>query len=171
MTGDGKVDVIGCGSAGVYVSLNQGNDKFGPVTKVVDNFGVNQGWQVNQHPRFIADLTGDHCGDIVGFGAAGVYVSYNDGKGGFSAAKLVLNNFGVDQGWQVSKHPRFVVDLTGDGCADIIGFGENQTYVAFNDGKGGFGAVKPLTSTFAFNNGEWGVDKTVRWLANIDQNR
>ena len=99
------------------------------------------------------------------------HVSYNDGKGGFSAAKLVLNNFGVDQGWQVSKHPRFVVDLTGDGCADIIGFGENQTYVAFNDGKGGFGAVKALTSTFAFNNGEWAVDKTVRWLANLDQNR
>ena len=171
LTGDGKVDVIGCGFAGVYASLNQGGDKFGEVKLVVENFGVNQGWQVNQHPRFIADLTGNRCGDIVGFGGAGVYVSYNDGKGAFSPAKLVLDNFGVQQGWQVSKHPRFVVDLTGDGCADIIGFGENQVYVSFNDGKGGFGPVKALTSTFAFNGGEWAEDKTVRWLANIDQNR
>ena len=171
LTGNGKVDVIGCGGAGVYVSLNQGGDKFGPVTRVVDNFGTNQGWQVNQHPRYIADLTGDKRGDIIGFGSAGVYVSYNNGGGTFQPAKLVLNNFGVEQGWQVNKHPRFVVDLTGDGCADIIGFGEGQTWVSFNDGKGGFGPARALTNTFAFNNGEWDVDKTVRWLSNLDQNR
>lgn len=167
LTGSKRVDVIGCGAAGVYVSLNQGNDQFGPVTRVVDNFGTDQGWRVDQHPRYIADLTGDGKGDIIGFGAAGVWVSINNGKGTFQPAKFALNNFGVEQGWRVDKHPRFVVDLTGDGCADIIGFGESQVWVAFNDGKGGFGAARALTSTFAFNNGEWSVDRTVRWLANL----
>jgi len=171
LTGDGRVDVIGCGAAGVYASLNQKNGTFGPVNLVVNNFGTNQGWQVNQHPRYIADLTGDGRGDVIGFGDAGVWVSYNNGNGTFQPAKFVLDNFGVQQGWSVSKHPRFVVDLNGDGCGDIIGFGENQVWVSFNDSKGGFKPIRALTSTFAFNGGEWAVDKTVRWIANLDQNR
>jgi len=171
LTGDKSVDVIGCGAAGVYASLNQGNDQFGPVNRVVDNFGTDQGWRVDQHPRYIADLTGDGVGDIIGFGFGGVWVSYNNGNGTFQPAKFVLNNFGVEQGWQVNKHPRFVVDLTGDGYADIIGFGEDQVWIAYNDGEGGFGPAQALTSTFAYNNGEWGVDRTVRWLANLNQNR
>jgi len=168
LTGNSKVDLIGCGNAGVYVSLNQGSGAFGPIHLVVNNFGVQQGWRVDKHPRYIADLTGDKRGDIIGFGEAGTYVSYNNGDGTFQEAKFVLNNFGVQQGWQVSKHPRFVVDLTGDGCADIIGFGESNVYVAYNDGKGGFGPVKTLTSDFAYNGGKWAVDKTVRWLANLE---
>jgi hypothetical protein len=171
LTGDGKVDVIGCGGAGVYASLNNGNGTFGSVKLVVNNFGTAQGWQVNQHPRYIADLTGDGRGDIIGFGAAGVWVSYNNGDGTFQPAKLVINNFAVQQGWQVSKHPRYVVDLTGDGCADVIGFGESNVYVSFNDGKGGFGPVQTLLSNFAFNGGQWSEDKTVRYLANLSRSR
>ena len=171
LTGDGKVDIIGCGNAGVWTSLNKGDGTFGPISLVLRNFATSQGWKVNQHPRFIADLTGDKRGDIIGFGAAGVWVSYNNGNGTFQAAKLVVSNFGVNQGWQVAKHPRFVVDLTGDGRADIIGFGENQTYVSFNNGKGGFGPVITLTSEFSFSGGKWAADKTVRWLANLNQVR
>jgi len=171
VTGDGKVDIIGCGAAGVYVSLNQGNGAFGPVTLVVSNFGTGQGWHINQYHRCVADLTGDKKVDVIGFGAAGVYVAYNNGDGTFQPAKIVLSDFGVAQGWKVSKHPRYIVDLTGDGCADIIGFGETAVYVAFNDGKGGFRPVEALISNFAFNNGEWSEDKTVRCLANWVQNR
>ena len=89
----------------------------------------------------------------------------------FQPATFVLDNFSVKQGWQVDKHPRFVVDLTGDGRADILGFGGSYVYVSFNDGKGGFGPVKQLTQTFAYNNGEWSLDKTVRYAANLVQGR
>lgn len=154
LTGDGKVDVIGCGTDGVYVSLNTGDGTFGPVNLVVKSFGTKQGWKVDKHPRFIADLTGDKRGDVIGFGKAGVYVAYNNGNGTFQPAKFVLSNFGVQQGWQVNKHPRFVVDLTGDGRADILGFGENSVFVAYNDGKGGFPSVRTLTSEFPFSGGK-----------------
>jgi len=167
LTGDGRADVIGCGDAGVYASLNNGSGSFGSVNLVLNNFGTAQGWQVDKHPRYIADLTGDKRGDIVGFGDAGVYISLNNGNGTFQPAKLAINNFGVAQGWQVAKHPRFVVDLTGDGRADIIGFGENSVYVSYNDGNGNFGPVKTLINEFAFNGGQWSEDKTVRWLANL----
>ena len=72
---------------------------FGPVNLVAKNFGTAQGWKVDQHPRFLADLTGDKRGDIVGIRGGGVYVSYNNGDGTFQPAKFVLNSFCVQQGW------------------------------------------------------------------------
>jgi len=171
LTGNGRVDMIGCGDPGVYVSMNDGNGNFGNANKVLDDFGTQQGWQVSKHPRFIADLRGTKRGDIIGFGDAGVYVSFNNGNGTFQPAAFVLDNFGTKQGWQVDKHPRFVADLTGDGCADILGFGNNYVYVSLNDGKGGFGPLKQLTPNFGFNNGEWSLDKTVRYVANLVQSK
>ncbi|KAH9028211.1 hypothetical protein EDB85DRAFT_2091554 [Lactarius pseudohatsudake] len=154
LTGDGKVDVIGCGTDGVYASLNTGDGTFGPINLVVKSFGTKQGWKVDKHSRFIADLTGDKRGDVIGFGKAGVYVAYNNGNGTFQSAKFILSNFGVQQGWQVNKHPRFVVDLMGDGRADILGFGENSVFVAYNDSKGGFPSIRTLTGKFPFSGGK-----------------
>jgi hypothetical protein len=36
---------------------------------------------VEKHPRFLADLTGDGRGAVVGFGNAGVWVAINEGAG------------------------------------------------------------------------------------------
>lgn len=42
-------------------------------------------------------------------------------------------------GWRVEQHPRFVVDVTGDGKADIIGFGNDAgPWVALGNGDGTF---------------------------------
>jgi FG-GAP-like repeat len=71
------------------------------------------------------DLTGDGRADIVGFGDAGVWVALNNGNGTFQAPSKVLNAFAYSAGsWRVEKHPRFLADLTGDGRADIVGFGD-----------------------------------------------
>jgi hypothetical protein len=168
LTGDGRADIIGCGEAGCWASLNDGSGAFGLVNLVIKEFGAAQGWRVDKHPRFIADLTGDKRGDVIGFAEAGVHVAMNNGDGTFQPMKCVLNDFCVQQGWMVSKHPRFVVDLTGDGCVDIIGFGEKSTFVSLNDRKGNFGPVKALTNEFSFSGGKWAVDKTVRLMANLD---
>ncbi|KAF8965412.1 hypothetical protein BDZ97DRAFT_1812023 [Flammula alnicola] len=168
LTGDAKVDLIGCGDAGVLVAFNNGDGTFKPSKLVVNDFGyIAGGWRVERHPRFIADLTGDKRGDIIGFGEEGVWVSLNDGKGNFQQSKKVISDFCYSTGWRVEKHLRFPVDLTGDGCADIIGFGDEAVWVSFNDGKGNFGPLQRLTSAFAYNGGEWSLDKTVRWMANL----
>ena len=132
MTGDGVADIVGFGNAGVYVSRNNGNGTFQAPQLVVQNFGYDAGgWRVDQHPRFVVDVTGDGVADIVGFGNAGVYVSPNNGNGTFQAPQLVVQNFGYDAGgWRVDQHPRFVVDVTGDGVADIVGFGNAGVYVS-----------------------------------------
>src|SRR5215470_6800337 len=83
-----------------------------------------QSWGPEQ-PRFVADLTGDGRSDIVGFGLDGVWASLNNGNGTFQPPNMALSAFGFHTGgWMVERHPRFFADLTGDGRADIIGFGD-----------------------------------------------
>ncbi|HSA81976.1 MAG TPA: VCBS repeat-containing protein, partial [Geminicoccaceae bacterium] len=131
LTGDGRADIVGFGGAGVWVSLNNGNGTFQAPQMVVGNFGYDAGgWRVEQHPRFLADLTGDGRADIVGFGNAGVWVSPNNGNGTFQAPQMVVANFAYNAGgWRVERHPRFLADLTGDGRADIVGFGDAGVWV------------------------------------------
>lgn len=146
LTGNGRADFIGFGNGGVWVALNNRDGTFQAPKLVLKSFGYNAGgWREERNPRFTADLTGNKAGDIVGFGNNGVYVAINNGDGTFQPKKRVIDDFGYDAGgWRVGKHLRFPVDLTGDGCADIIGFGEHAVYVSFNDGKGSFGPVQKL---------------------------
>ena len=122
------------------MSRNNGNGTFQPPQLVVANFGYNAGgWRVDQHPRFLADLTGDGRADIVGFGDAGVYVSLNNGNGTFQAPQLAHCEFRLQRGgWRVDQHPRFLAELTGDGRADVVGFGNAGVWVALNNGNGTF---------------------------------
>ncbi len=169
LTGNNCADIIGFGNAGVWVAINGGNGSFQPPEMVLSNFGYNAGgWRVEKHPRFAADLTGNNCADIVGFGNAGVYVALNDGSGSFQAPQLVVSNFGYNAGgWRVENHPRFLADITGDGRADIIGFGNAGVWVALNNGNGTFQAPEKVISSFGYNAGGWRVQKHPRFLADI----
>ena len=169
LTGDGRADIVGFGDAGVWVALNNGNGTFQPITKVIDNFAYDAGgWRVEKHPRFLADLTGDGRADIVGFGDAGVWVALNNGNGTFQPITKVIDNFAYDAGgWRVEKHPRFLADLTGDGRADIIGFGDAGVWVALNNGNGTFQPITKVIDNFAYDAGGWRVEKHPRFLADL----
>ena len=67
----------------------------------------------------------------------------------------------------MSKHPRFLADLTGDGRADIVGFGDGGVWVSLNNGNGTFAAPKLVVTNFAYTAGGWRVDKHPRFLANL----
>ena len=166
-TGDGRADIIGFGSAGVYVSRATGGGNFAAPQLVVNNFGYDAGgWRVDRHPRFLADTTGDGRADIVGFGNAGVYVSTANGDGTFAAPVLVVHNFGYDAGsWRVDRHPRFLADTTGDGRADIVGFGNAGVYVSTSNGDGTFAAPQLVVNNFGYDAGGWRVDRHPRILA------
>lgn len=46
----------------------------------------------------MADITGDGCADIVGFGDAGVLISQNQGDRAFGPQSLALADFGYGAG-------------------------------------------------------------------------
>ena len=134
---------------------------------VVANFGYNAGgWRTDMHPRFMADTTGDGRADIVGFGNAGVYVSRANADGTFSAPQLVVANFGYNAGgWRTDMHPRFMADTTGDGRADIVGFGDAGVYVSRANANGTFSAPQLVVANFGYNAGGWRTDRHPRFMA------
>src|SRR4029077_7794966 len=116
------------------------------------------------HPRFLADTTGDGRADIVGFGDAGVWRSIARANGSLDPAQFVLADFGIQQGWRVDRHPRFLADTTGDGRADIVGFGDAGVYVSQAKPDGSFGPVTLVVDNFGYDAGGGGVGKRARLL-------
>ncbi|MGW5118227.1 FG-GAP-like repeat-containing protein [Streptomyces noursei] len=169
-TGDGRLDLVGCHDDGVWVSLQDEEGTFADPLYVLDAFGVDQGWgTVEEHPRFLLRTTGGGSLDLVGFGPQGVVVSRGRGDGTFGPAKLVLNDFGLAQGWTSGKHLRFLGDVTGDGNPDVVGFGDEGVWVSHSRGDGTFEQAQLVCSGFGYNedSGGWRVDRHPRFLADI----
>ncbi|WP_329305613.1 FG-GAP-like repeat-containing protein [Streptomyces anulatus] len=134
-TSDGVPDIVGFGPQGVVVARGRGDGTFEPSRLVLNDYGQAQGWTGEKHRRLLADVTGDRTPDIIGFGNEGVWVSHNNGDGGFEQAQLVCRGFGYNEdagGWRVDRHSRFLADITGDGRVDIVGFGGPGVHVAQN---------------------------------------
>ena len=122
------------------------------------------GWRIDLHPRIPVDVTGDGRADIVGFGTDGVWVSLNNGDRTFQPPELRLDDFGEAPGaggWQVARHPRFLADVTGDGRADIIGFGDAGVWVSLNKGDGTFTPPQLAVGNFGYTNqaGGWRIER------------
>ncbi|WP_169743981.1 FG-GAP repeat domain-containing protein, partial [Cellulomonas cellasea] len=91
------------------------------------------------------------------------FASLNNGDGTFGSVTQVSDNFAHEAGgWRVMKHPRTLADLTGDGRADILGFGDFATFVSLNNGDGTFGPVTQVVDNFAYETGGWRVTKHPR---------
>jgi hypothetical protein len=58
-------------------------------------------------------------------------------------------------------------DLTGDGRADVVGFGEAGMYVALNNGNGTFAPLQLAIDNFGYSAGGWRVEKHPRFLADL----
>ena len=169
LTKNGHEDIVEFGDCGVWTALGNGDGTFQYPRVVIDNFGYRAGgWRVDMHPRFVVDLNNDGCADIVGFGNAGVWTALGNGDGTFQAPRFVLGNYGVQQDWQVDKHPRFMAVLTGSGFADIVGFGEDGVWTALGNGDGTFSEPNknPGLANFCYKQG-WRVDEHPRLLANL----
>jgi hypothetical protein len=164
-TGDGRVDIVGFGNDGVWVALGQGDGTFAQSNKVLDDFTVDQAWSVAKNPRFLVDTTGDGRVDIVGFGGTGVSAALQDDDGNFAEAEQVVKQFGSSQRWRVEKHPRFLVDTTGDGRVDIVGCFDDGVYVVLQDDNGKFAkASEPVVKQFGFDQGWTSAKEHPRFL-------
>jgi Ca2+-binding RTX toxin-like protein len=136
VNGDGRADIVGFGLDNVYVSLGNSDGTFSNAfVGLANNLTVNDGgWSTQElYPRQLQDVNGDGRADIIGFGRDNVFIALGKGDGTFSDITVGLaNNFTVnDGGWSGQNlYPRQVADVTGDGQADIIGFGLDAVYVS-----------------------------------------
>jgi hypothetical protein len=129
LTGDRTADLVAFSNDGPVTALSNGDGTFAMWQWRFGGFNPSWGWGADT-VRLVADLTGDGRADIIGFKDDGVWTALNNGDGTFQAAQSVLADFGA--GWRVNAHPRLMADLTGDGRADIVGFGEDGVWTALN---------------------------------------
>jgi len=179
VNGDGRADLVGFGSAGVYVSLAREDATFAQATLAYNGFGASDvagGWASSErYPREMADVNGDGRADIVGFGANGVFVALAQESGGFGPTILGLASFGFAPeggGWTSSDtYPRRLADMNGDGYADIVGFGGLGAYVALGNGDGTFADPTLALRSFGASDagGGWfSNDRFYRTLADVN---
>jgi hypothetical protein len=142
-----------------------------PGAPLVSNFAVGAGGWSSQDrfPRHIADVNGDGRSDIVGFGQAGVLVSFGLAGGSFSGAGLVLADYGQASGWATdNQFHRELADVNGDGRADIVGFGYAGTLVSLAKADGTFAGPITGVANFGADQG-WTSDNIFhRELADIN---
>lgn len=148
VNGDGKADIVGFASTGVYVSLSTGTGFASEVSWDFQDYSTDSGWVSNGiTPRMLADVDGDGLPDIVGFYHDGIYVSLNlskhspvelhhaiDSNGNslvnyFSVATKLTNKYGDADGVTTNDaFPRYAIDLDQDGKADMGTFRSDGIY-------------------------------------------
>lgn len=114
---------------------------FGQASLILSNFGSDAGGWFSQNilPRGVADVNGDGFSDIVGFGWAGVFVSFGAADFAFSGVTLRTVAYGVVNGWKsYDLYPRMFADIDADGRDDIVNFFFRDTNVTWGSSEGSF---------------------------------
>ncbi len=182
--GDGRADLIGFGSAGLFAALSNGDGTFGETFLAYNGFGASNaagGWANDDlYPRTIADVNGDGLQDLIGFGSAGVSIALGQAPASgqavaFGPATLAYAGFGASDaagGWtSADTYPRTVADVNGDGRGDLVGFGGAGVYVALGQSDGSFGATQLALNGFGASDagGGWSSDdRFPRVLADVN---
>ena len=166
-----RVPLLVCAAIAMLASMDGAQaQSFAPPVLAVANYGYNAGgWQVDRHPRLLADVNGDGRTDIVGFGNAGAFVSLGQANGLFANPVLAVANFGYNAGgWRVDLHPRLLGDVNGDGRADIVGFGNAGAFVSLGQANGLFANPVLAVANYGYNAGGWRVGIHPRLLGDVN---
>jgi len=130
-------------------------------------FGSNdQNWVESINPRVLADITGDGMADIVGFSTFSVVTARSTGTRFLGAGSLQGNRFAGVSRWLVQENPRFAIDLTGDGMADLVGFHENGVLVGVSNGTNAL-SISYWSSSFGTSGG-WNPSRHPRHFADFN---
>ncbi|MFI7541393.1 FG-GAP repeat domain-containing protein [Actinoplanes sp. NPDC049599] len=143
ITGDRRADVVGFGDTGVHTAVATSDGQFAASFQVSNDFAYDTGWRVEQHDRFVTDITGDGRADIVGVSGEGVFTAVAIGGGWFGPKKQVAPGLSKAT-CTISK----LADANGDGRNDLFCMRDARVEVALALGDGGFAARKPVTTVF-----------------------
>lgn len=178
--GDGVPDLINFTSTAVEFALGDGDGTFSDVNYKLLSFRQTNTdeaageliWDFkDSHLVLMGDVDGDGDSDIVGFHDAGVHVALADSNDPnvFSPVPNtpVLNQLGYAAGnWRLKNNIRMLADMNVDGAADIVGFANGVTVIAYADGNGGFEPYTVVSSEFGYHD-DWGHD-SVRTVAHLN---
>ncbi len=101
----------------------------------------------------------------------GIYVQEYQGPYTAAFSFTITDDFSPNTGWNPEKHPVKMGDVNGDGHDDLIGFGEQNIYVALSNDKQEFEpkkiALKEDKKNLCFDQG-WRIEKHHRLVGDIN---
>lgn len=148
--GDGRSDLIGFADNGVNVALANGNFHWDTKSS---SFGKNLGYpgpqefncdgnpltpkdKVYKYDRQVGDVNGDGLIDIVGFGDQTTVIHISDGNNFVYYDDIPDFDYNSTYATDFNSHPRYVIDVNGDGMDDIVGCFDYEVRVALSNGAG-----------------------------------
>lgn len=166
--GDGRADLCGRRSDGVYCALNDGAGSFGDPSRFTDQFSDELGWNVESRGMtlMLGDVDGDGRADVCGRDTDAIRCATSR----LSVPPLYLGSdghpwtasFSDANGWGAGAEyygSLRLADADGDGYADVCGRGPKGIVCAVNDRNGGFrDAVTWLGTEFLDAHG-WSQEK------------
>ncbi len=137
------------------------------------SFTADQGWtSFDASPRLLGDVNGDGRSDIVAFGYSAVYSALGQADGSFASPTIATTAaFTTATGWaSFNQNPRQLGDVNADGHADIIGFSDDQVWVALGQTNGSFAApIVGLDGGYTVNQYGWdSFDRFPRQVADVN---
>ncbi len=145
---------------------------FEPATRWNRNWSVGDGWLAADHPRMLADVTGEGRDDLVGFHEDGVWVSKSNGSKFWPKNKWLDGAFGngpAGGSWDPVQNPRVLVDVNADGRADIVGFADDGVWISESE-PGGFTTPHFAGAHFGggVTAGGWDSTRHIREVRDLD---
>lgn len=179
VNGDGKADVCGRGSAGVFCQYSTGA-VFSGTTPPVTTFSDANGWKANAayfSTIQFGDIDGDGDDDVCGRWSTGVWCAKSRPiTRDFAPAQLWTTQFNDANGWDADEYFATIqlADVNGDGAADICGRGSMGIHCGISYGGSGqalfYGADGPPKVAYFTDAGEWSVDNHFRTIRVVDVN-
>jgi hypothetical protein len=173
VNGDGQKDLVGFHDQEVIVAKSRGSS-FAPAETWLYGLGYSEGWMHPQALILFGDVDGAFGQDILAFGEDGLYLSRSFHNGFTQPQKQFSGmGYGLAGGqWDLVHDPRKVGDVTGDGLADIIGFGRDGVWLAeaepdFSTGQY-FKPPRLWYNEFGQDAGGWHGDLHVRGLSDLN---
>jgi hypothetical protein len=147
VTGDGRLDLCGRGSAGIVCAPGTGGGDFGALITMITSEFSDSVWYPAAYGTTIqfGDIDGDGIADVCGRGPAGIVCAVSTGSA-FVDPHLWSWDFSDAQGWNAAaSYYRSVRlgDVNGDGRADVCGRGANGMICASSTGGTMFDVAFP----------------------------
>jgi hypothetical protein len=152
INGDGKADVCGRGTNGIWCALSTGTS-FGPQTLWQSSFSDANGWKGSAayySTIQLADVNGDGKADVCGRGTNGIWCALSNGTS-FGAQTLWSTTYSDGNGWNLGPQYYGTIrfpDLDGDGKADVCGRTVGGLVCALSTGTS-FGATSAWSNDYS----------------------
>lgn len=166
VNGDHLADVCGRRPDGVYCALNQGGASFGALALYTEEFSDARGWATEMHGMtlMLGDVNGDGRADACGLGGNGIFCATANATGTAFVPDFRVWTSSFSNATEFAAGAQYygslrLVDVDGDGYADVCGRGAGGIQCAINNRQRAFEPAATWLGTEYLDSLGWGAER------------